>query len=138
MFLYKYNKYTGKYYQYDMDFYDMFSPMFDDFLHPDHDNFEINYHMDPEYALTCAFCGTKFNTRTQLFKHLAYMGININKKKKNHVSSFTKRAETTLAAATVSHFNASKGDCGYFVKEQKQKDDMIRLCHAFEDLMCLD
>jgi len=132
MFLYRYNKYTDDYYQYDMDFYDIFSPMFDEFLHPVDDNFEFNYRMNPEFALTCAFCKTKFETRSQLFKHLGYMGINIK----------NKPADKELKKL---RFKEDKGECGYFVQEKKADEDMIKpvtdvetLCHAFEDRMCLD
>jgi len=77
MFIYRYNKYTGKYYSYDTDFYDIMSPMFDETIHPDNDDFLVNHEMDPRYHLTCAFCNTEFPNRSQLFKHLGYMGINI-------------------------------------------------------------
>ncbi len=79
MFIYRHNPYTNKYYTYDSDLYDIFSPMFDDTIHPTDDNFDISYRTNPIYYRTCAFCNTKFRSRNQLFKHLAYMGINIKK-----------------------------------------------------------
>jgi len=124
MFLYKYNQFTGQYYQYDMDFYDMFSPMFDEYLHPNDDTVEISYRTNPKYALTCAYCDTKFESRTQLFKHLGYMGINIHPKRKMK-----------------NKYDTEKGDCGYFVKEpatpKTSHEDKMDCCsHSSEEALC--
>ena len=146
MYLYKYNHHTGEYYQYDMDDHDMFSPMFDDYLHPQDDNFEISYITHPEFAMRCAFCKTEFPSRNQLFKHLGYMGINIRPKLK--------------MGPLKSKYNETKGDYGYFVKEKSstsppQKDtmecdmmeehdcckhthDINALCHRFDTNMCVE
>lgn len=101
MFLYRYNKYTDKYYKYDTDFYDILTPMFDDTIHPTDDEFEFNSKIHPEYALKCAFCNTEFDTRSQLFKHLAYMGINVR----------------NCMLSNNNHYNIEKGEFGIESKQ---------------------
>ena len=100
MFLYKFNKYTGKYYRYDTDDVDMFAPMFDEEIHPKDDNFQADYTLDPSLGLMCAFCKTEFDTRSQLFKHLGFMGLNI---KKAREESYKK-------------YDQEKGDFGLILK----------------------
>lgn len=76
MFLYKYNQYTGKYYKYDMDDYDIMTPMFDETLHiPD----DQGMTWDTKSQTTCMFCGTTFDSRNKLFYHLGFMNIDIRK-----------------------------------------------------------
>lgn len=74
MMAYKYNEFTGKYYHYDMDDYDFFSPMFDETLHCNEWDVPTEY----KKSKTCWYCNTTFKTRNQLFYHLGYHGINVN------------------------------------------------------------
>jgi len=132
-----------------MDDYDIFSPMFDDYLHPQDDTFEVSYVTHPEYATKCAFCNTEFASRSQLFKHLGYMGINIRPKLK-------------MGPLKKNQYCETKGDCGYFVKEKpsyaqvvtpsaavhndgmdcdeacNNSHDINTLCHHFDSHMCVE
>ena len=72
MFLIKTNIWNGKTYQYDEDKYDIFTDMFDEKLH----NNDITPLIINPYV--CGYCQTIFSSRTKLFYHLGYMGININ------------------------------------------------------------
>ena len=76
MFLYKYNEYTKKYYKYDMDLYDIMSPMFDETIHVPNDQGMM---WGSNNRNICHFCGTVFDSRNQLFYHLGYMNIDIRK-----------------------------------------------------------
>jgi hypothetical protein len=72
MFIYKFNNFTGKYYKYDIDEFDFFSPMFNESVH--------NNDIKPLYDKTstkCGYCEHIFNSRNQLFYHLGYHNINI-------------------------------------------------------------
>lgn len=82
MFFYKFNQYTGKYYKYDSDYYDIFHPMFDEELH--------NKDIKELYCdkLVCAYCGTQFESRNKLFYHLGYNGIDIRQKDSYGVDSY--------------------------------------------------
>lgn len=73
--IYKFNKYTGKYYKYSISEYNMYSDMFNEFLH--------NNDVDPDIVdhHTCGYCKTSFNSRNQLFYHLGFMNIDIGKKR---------------------------------------------------------
>jgi hypothetical protein len=76
MYVYKYNKYTKKYYKYQLDEYDAHEPKFNENIH-------VN-HVDP-YDLPrqqCAYCGYVFDSRNKLFNHLGFLGIDIRKKSK--------------------------------------------------------
>lgn len=81
MFLYKYNQYTMKYYKYDMDEYDIMTPMFDETIHIENDHGMLWGSDDKN---TCTFCGTQFDSRNQLFYHLGYMNIDIRKHTNNY------------------------------------------------------
>lgn len=75
MFVYKYNQYTKKYYAYNLDLYDINSPMFNETLHS---------HNDSNVPLTCTpyecgYCNTFFASRNSLFYHLGFMDIDIRK-----------------------------------------------------------
>ena len=72
--IYKLNKYTGKYYKYSINEYNMYSDMFNEFLH--------NNDIEPDIVdnHTCGYCKTSFNSRNQLFHHLGFMNIDISKK----------------------------------------------------------
>jgi len=78
---------------YDTDMYDMFSPMFDEDLHPKDGNIDV--FDKPEFRRKCVYCNTEFTSRNQLFKHLAYMGLaikrNAQKKKKTRASLAVKK-----------------------------------------------
>lgn len=72
MFIYKFNNFTGKYYKYDLDDFDFFSPMFNESVH--------NNDIKPLYDKTstkCGYCEHIFDSRNQLFYHLGYHNINI-------------------------------------------------------------
>lgn len=71
MYLIKYNPFSKKYYKYDTDEYDIFSPMFDAALH--------NNEMTPMCLskTTCMYCNTEFASRNKLFYHLGFMGIDV-------------------------------------------------------------
>ena len=75
MIVYKKNSFTNKYYKYDLDDYDYFGPMFDESLH--NNNITPKY---DKYDTTCAYCGTSFCSRNQLFYHLGFMNIDIKKR----------------------------------------------------------
>lgn len=96
MYLYRYNDYTKKYYKYDMDFYDIMSPMFDETIH---NETELGIIWESNNRNMCRFCGTVFNSRNQLFHHLGYMNIDIRKK------------GTTLMDI-VNEYDEQKGDYG--------------------------
>ena len=70
MFLYKFNWFTKKYYKYDTDEIDIFSPMFDEQIH---NNDATPIRLDRK---VCMYCNTCFVSRNKLFHHLSYMNIN--------------------------------------------------------------
>jgi hypothetical protein len=74
--IYKFNKYTGKYYKYSISEYNTYADMFNEFLH--------NNDIEPGFIdnHTCGYCKTSFNSRNQLFYHLGFMNIDISKKYK--------------------------------------------------------
>ena len=79
MFLIRLNDFTGKYYKYDTDDYDMFTPMFDDGLHVDTgEEIVCSYK-----SKVCAYCQTEFPSRNKLFYHLGYHNIDIRTKRCN-------------------------------------------------------
>lgn len=99
MFIYKYNCHTNKYYKYDNDDIDLFSPMFDDTLH----NNNITYiTLDRNI---CMYCNTCFSSRNKLFHHLSYMNINTNKVNTNMEDGY----------------DSDKGDYGYELVKKKIK-----------------
>ncbi len=106
MFIYRFNQYTGKYYTYDTDEYDIFSPMFDETIHPSNDEFGVNPLNDESLRNKCAFCNTSFETRNQLFKHLGYMGIDIRHNKNE---------------STKYHPKEDKGDYGLTLTKSENK-----------------
>ena len=75
MYIYKFNQFTGKHYKYDMDEYDIFSPMFDEGLHA---NQEVVAGAVRD-SMTCLYCHTEFPSRNQLFYHLGYHNVDIRK-----------------------------------------------------------
>lgn len=91
MIVSRYNKYTGKYYHYDLDDYDYFTPMFDEGLHVDglqDDSFdmEAKLHAEVHHMRTCLYCNTEFSSRNKLFKHLGYHGIDIRREDEDYDS----------------------------------------------------
>ena len=118
MFVYKFNKYTGKYYKYDTDDVDLFSPMFDEQLHPQDDEFEADYKLDPSFGMMCAFCQTEFETRSQLFKHLGYMGLNIRR----------------ATEESYSKYDIEKGEYGMVFKKDECNDNDANIDHQYMDI----
>jgi hypothetical protein len=104
MFIYKYNSYTKKYYKYDTDDVDLFSPMFDESIH-DNDIVVTNIH--PENV--CVYCNTGFTSRNKLFHHLAYM--NINTKNNDDMNDNMN-----------DDYESDKGDYGYEIMKIKKKN----------------
>lgn len=74
MFLYKFNEHTGKYYKYDTDDVNIFTPMFDESLH---DN---SWKPTIFCKRICMYCYHVFPSRNQLFHHLGFMNIDITTK----------------------------------------------------------
>lgn len=74
MFVYKYNNFEKKYYKYDTDNIDIFSPMFDEELHQ---NELTPYNL---HRTICQYCNTEFSSRNKLFYHLKFMNIDTVKK----------------------------------------------------------
>lgn len=74
MFLIKKNPFDGKTYTFDTDEYDMFTDMFDESLHDNTLEPQIDNRM------VCAYCQTCFLSRNKLFYHLGFMGIDVRKK----------------------------------------------------------
>lgn len=72
MIVYRYNKYTNRYYFYDLteDYTQYETPAFDNAIH----NNDITPDIDD--PLTCAYCNTCFTSRNKLFYHLEYHDIN--------------------------------------------------------------
>jgi hypothetical protein len=106
MIVSRYNKHTGKYYHYDLDDYDYFTPMFDNELHDDSFDMEAMLHADIiGSSKTCLYCNTEFSSRNKLFKHLGYQGIdirreqveweydNMKRKRENEITRMLKRIQ---------------------------------------------
>jgi len=74
MFVYKFNQFSNKFYKYDTDYVDIFSPMFDEDLHQN-DLTPCNFH-----RTICQYCNTDFESRNKLFYHLKFMNIDTEKK----------------------------------------------------------
>jgi hypothetical protein len=87
MFICKTNVWNGKSYTYDSDEYDMFTPMFDEQLH---NNDHIAQIVNP---YVCGYCQTSFESRSRLFYHLGFMGIDVRSKygDQDHVRRHRKR-----------------------------------------------
>jgi hypothetical protein len=106
MIVSKFNKFTGKYYHYDLDDFDFFTPMFDESLHDDSFNAESIHAelLDYEHKKVCSYCQTEFSSRNDLFKHLGYHGVDIRKPDSDDVNMFSivkrrKRRNSNLASA---------------------------------------
>ena len=103
MYFYKFNQYTGKYYTYDSDYFDIFNQMFDEELHK-----EPSCNMENMYdKLVCTYCGTRFESRNKLFYHLGYNGIDI--RKVDEVSQEQYNADDEM------------GEFGYTMKRKKNR-----------------
>lgn len=101
MFLYKFDWFTKKYYKYDTDDVDLFSPMFDDKLH-DNDITPSNLS-----KRICMYCNTCFSSRNKLFHHLSYMNIN------------TKPYNDNMDEDKNDEYQSDKGEYGYEMKRIK-------------------
>lgn len=91
MHILKYNKYTHRYYSYNTEDIDLSAPMFDEKLHNNDIDFERPFHRN-----MCQYCGTKFNSRNELFYHLGFMNINIGRRKRNRFFKYKGKNEVVL------------------------------------------
>jgi hypothetical protein len=103
MFIYKFNQHTKKYYKYDTDDVDIFTPMFDESLH---DN-SITPVPLPHHA--CVYCNTMFPSRNKLFHHLGYMNIDI---RPPHLQG---------TDHMMSGYDSDMGDYGFELKKKRSR-----------------
>lgn len=103
MFIYKFNQHTKKYYKYDTDDVDIFTPMFDEGLH---DN-----SIDPTafHRHVCVYCNTAFSSRNKLFHHLGYMNIDI---RPPHLQG---------TDDMMSGYDSDMGDYGFELKKKRKR-----------------
>ena len=113
MFLYKFNWFTNKYYKYDTDDVDLFSPMFDDKLH---DNNVTHLNLSKRI---CMYCNTCFTSRNKLFHHLSFMNINTNYNRYNE--------STNMDEDKNDGFQSDMGEYGYEMKEIKSLNKIRRI-----------
>jgi len=114
MFLYKFNWHNKKYYKYDTDDVDLFSPMFDDNLH---DNNVTHLNLSKR---VCMYCNTCFPSRNKLFYHLSYMNINTKPYDDNESS-------TNMDEDRKDGYQSDKGEYGYEIKRIKSLNKIRRL-----------
>ena len=108
MYIYKYNIYEKKYYRYDTDYIDSFSPMFDETIHQ---NELTPYNL---HSTICQYCNTEFESRTKLFYHLKYMNIDtVNKNGRNYDSE-------------KDEYKSELGEIGIEIKNSKKNSKFFR------------
>ncbi len=83
MHVLKYNKYTHRYYSYDLEDVDTSSDMFNIDLHDNDIDFER-----PLPRKKCMYCHTIFKSRNELFYHLGFMNIDIGRRRRRKIKKY--------------------------------------------------
>jgi hypothetical protein len=121
MFIYKFNCFTKKYYKYDKEKIDLFSPMFDEKLHDDNlihiklDNNSIPVKLDKHI---CMYCNTQFDSRNKLYHHLGFMNINTTNTTNINSLMIINNDHENIAD---NDYESDMGEYGYELKKKKNK-----------------
>jgi len=112
MHILKYNKYTHRYYKYNLEDVDISSSMFDENIHDNDIDFE-----KPMPKTRCMYCNTIFKTRSDLFYHLGFMNIDIGRQR---------RRKRTKRRGKYEYYLIKRSRYAFF-NYRKKKNDMNEL-----------